>query len=35
LDGTPGTYTYRTTTPGTTTTTAKYEYREPANGLKY
>lgn len=30
IEGTPGTYTYRSTTTGTTTTTAKYEYRQPA-----
>jgi hypothetical protein len=35
IDGTPGTYSYKTTTTGTTTTTPKYFDKEPVNRINY
>jgi hypothetical protein len=35
ITGSPGTYTYRTTTSGTTTTTARYVETIPENSIRY
>jgi hypothetical protein len=35
IEGTPGTWTYRSTTTGTTTTTPKYFDKEPVNQIQY